>query len=90
MVYALKIYAGFFLTHGHVDHLGGAHAVWEKTGRRAEVVIPKKEAYLLRDRNAHITDYKAASRKILRMPKRRKSISAILLNDIGEDLEPNS
>ena len=32
------------LTHGHVDHLGGARAVWEKTGRHAKVVIPKKEA----------------------------------------------
>ena len=36
-----------FLTHGHVDHLGGAYAVWEKTGRRAKVVIPKKEARLI-------------------------------------------
>lgn len=22
------------LTHGHIDHLGGAHALWELTGRR--------------------------------------------------------
>ena len=75
------------LTHGHVDHLGGARAVWEKTGRRAEVVIPKKEAYLLRNRQAHIKDYKELQGKYLDAETQEKH-TAILLNDIGEDLEP--
>ncbi len=75
------------LTHGHVDHLGGTRAVWEKTGRRAEVVIPQKEAYLLRNRSAHITDYKRLQGKFLDLETQEKH-TAILLNDIGEDLEP--
>lgn len=76
-----------FLTHGHVDHLGGARAVWEKTGGRAEVVIPQKEAYLLRDRNMHLKDYKSLQGKYLDKETQQQHVS-ILLNDIGEDLEP--
>lgn len=75
------------LTHGHVDHLGGARAVWEKTGGRAEIVIPQKEAYLLRDRSAHITDYKGLQGKYLDSKAQEKHTS-ILMNDIGGDLEP--
>ncbi|MFS0780167.1 MBL fold metallo-hydrolase [Bacillus sp. 1P06AnD] len=75
------------LTHGHVDHLGGARAVWEKTGGRAAVVIPKKEAYLLRDRNEHIADYKGLQGKYMDQKTQEKHIVA-LMNDIGGDLEP--
>ncbi|TBL76556.1 MBL fold metallo-hydrolase [Paenibacillus thalictri] len=75
------------LTHGHVDHLGGARAVWEKTGRRAEIVIPKIDAELLRNRNTHITDYKQLQGKYLAPDIQEKHI-AMLLHDIGEDLEP--
>ena len=32
------------LTHGHIDHVGGAHALWELTGRRAQVVIHEADA----------------------------------------------
>lgn len=75
------------LTHGHVDHLGGARAVWGKTGGRAEIVIPQKEAYLLRDRRAHIIDYKGLQGKYLDSETQEKH-TAILMNDIGGDLEP--
>ncbi|MEH7238594.1 MBL fold metallo-hydrolase [Bacillus sp. JJ1562] len=75
------------LTHGHVDHLGGARAVWEKTGKRAEIVIPKKDANLLRNRNAHITDYKNLQGKFVDPELHDKHIS-MMLSDIGEDLEP--
>ncbi|MFS0824556.1 MBL fold metallo-hydrolase [Bacillus sp. 1P02SD] len=75
------------LTHGHVDHLGGARAVWEKTGQRAEVVIPKKDADLLRNRTTHITDYKQLQGKYVDQELHEKHIS-MMLNDIGEDLEP--
>lgn len=75
------------LTHGHVDHLGGARAVWEKTGGSAKIVIPKKEAYLLRDREAHIADYQALQGKFLDPELHDKHI-ALFLNDIGEGLEP--
>ena len=45
------------LTHGHVDHLGGAHALWELTGRRARVVIHEADAPFLRARRAHVDEY---------------------------------
>lgn len=35
------------LTHGHIDHVGGAHALWELTGRRARVVIHEADAHHL-------------------------------------------
>ena len=45
------------LTHGHIDHVGGAHALWELTGRRAKVVIHEADAPLLRSRRAHVDQY---------------------------------
>lgn len=41
-------------THGHIDHVGGTHALWEATGRRAEVVIHAADADLLRSPRAII------------------------------------
>ncbi|MFE9816266.1 MBL fold metallo-hydrolase [Streptomyces sp. NPDC005773] len=35
------------LTRGHIDHIGGAHALWELTGRRAKVVIHEADAPML-------------------------------------------
>ena len=45
------------LTHGHIDHLGGAHALWELTGRRAQVVLHEADVPLLASREAHVADY---------------------------------
>lgn len=45
------------LTHGHIDHIGGAHALWELTGRRAQVVIHEADAPMLRSRRAHVEEY---------------------------------
>ncbi|MFW0785883.1 MBL fold metallo-hydrolase [Gordonia sp. CPCC 206044] len=45
------------LTHGHIDHVGGAHALWEMTGRKAQVVIHEADAPLLRSRRAHVEEY---------------------------------
>lgn len=77
------------LTHGHVDHLGGAYAVWEKTGRRAKLAIPKKEARLLRDRNEHIVDYKALQGKYITDAKLQEKHIAMLTTDIGDNIEPS-
>ncbi|EKN66618.1 beta-lactamase [Neobacillus bataviensis LMG 21833] len=77
------------LTHGHVDHLGGAFEVWEKTGRRAKVVIPKKEARLLRDRNEHIADYKALQGKYITDPAIQEKHITMLTTDIGGNIEPD-
>lgn len=49
-----------YLTHGHIDHVGGAHALWELTGRRAQVVIHQADAPMLRSRRAHVDEYLTA------------------------------
>ncbi|MDF2573501.1 MAG: gloB [Agromyces sp.] len=45
------------LTHGHIDHVGGAFAIWEATGRRAQVVIGERDAPFLRSRRAHVEEF---------------------------------
>lgn len=45
------------LSHGHIDHLGGAHALWELTGRRAKVVIHEEDLRYLQSRRAHVDNY---------------------------------
>ena len=77
------------LTHGHVDHLGGAYAVWEKTGRNAKVVIPKKEARLLRDKNEQIVDYKSLQGKYITDPAIQEKHISMLTTDIGGTIEPD-
>ena len=41
-------------THGHIDHIGGTAALWEATGRRAQVAIHAADADLLRSPQAII------------------------------------
>lgn len=41
-----------FLTHGHLDHIGGAHAIRKATGGRAKVVMHEADAPMLRTRAA--------------------------------------
>ena len=77
------------LTHGHVDHLGGAYEVWEKTGRQAKVVIPKKEARLLRDKNEHLVDYKSLQGKFITDPSIQEKHITMLTTDIGDNIEPD-
>ena len=57
-----------FLTHGHIDHLGGAMSLWEMTGRKAEVVLHEADAHLLRSRQAHVDLYKAVRQQYLDNP----------------------
>lgn len=45
------------LTHGHIDHMGGAYALWEMTGRKAEVVLHEADVPLLASRRAHVDNY---------------------------------
>ena len=73
------------LTHGHVDHLGGAYALWEKTAKQAKVVISKKEAYLLKDRAKHLDDYKVLQGKYLSDEVQQKHRD-ILMQDIGDNI----
>lgn len=45
------------LTHGHIDHVGGAYDLWELTGRRATVVVHEADAPFVRSRRAHVDEY---------------------------------
>lgn len=56
------------LTHGHIDHMGGAHALWELTGRRAKVVIHEADAHLLRSRQDHVDLYVDVRQQYLNDP----------------------
>ena len=56
------------LTHGHIDHLGGAMALWELTGRQAQVVLHEADAHLLRSRESHVDLYASVRQQYLGKP----------------------
>ena len=53
------------------------------------MVIPKKEARLLRDRNEHIVDYKALQGKYIKAPEIQEKHITMLTTDIGPSIEPD-
>ncbi len=65
-----------FLTHGHIDHIGGAHALWELTGRRAKVVIHQADAPMLRSRQAHVDEYLDGRGQYLKDPDGASRVGA--------------
>ena len=67
------------LTHGHIDHIGGAHALWELTGRKAKVVIHEADAPFLRARRTHVEEYLAARGRYINDPDGEAKISAACL-----------
>ena len=76
------------LTHGHVDHVGGAHALWELTGRRAEVVIAEADAPLLRSRRSHVDLYLDVRQQYLGDPEGETKQTAMAAGAISGELEP--
>ncbi|WP_420752912.1 MBL fold metallo-hydrolase [Rhodococcus sp. O3] len=76
------------LTHGHIDHIGGAHALWEATGRRAQVVIHEADAHLLRSRQAHVDEYLGARGKYLNDPDGAATVTAAAQAVISGEMEP--
>ncbi|KAE8765757.1 MBL fold metallo-hydrolase [Georgenia thermotolerans] len=76
------------LTHGHIDHLGGAHALWELTGRRAQVVIHEADAALLRARRAHVDLYLDVRQRYLRNPAAVEEQTAMAQAAISGEMEP--
>ena len=77
------------LTHGHVDHVGGAHALWELTGRRAQVVIAAADAHYLRSRRAHVDQYLDVRAQYLRDPDAEAKQTAMAAGAISGELEPH-
>ena len=76
------------LTHGHIDHVGGAHALWELTGRRAQVVIHEADAPMLRSRHAHVDEYAAARGRYLDDPEGEAKVAAAAAAVISGEMEP--
>jgi len=76
------------LTHGHIDHLGGAHALWELTGRRAKVVIHQADAPLLRSRRAHVDQYVEVRQQYLDNPNAVDEQTKAADHVISGEMEP--
>ena len=76
------------LTHGHIDHVGGAHALWEMTGRKAEVVIHEADAPMLRSRRAHVEEYAAGRGRYLGDRDGEAKVAAVGQAVIAGEMEP--
>jgi hydroxyacylglutathione hydrolase len=76
------------LTHGHIDHIGGAHALWELTGRQAKVVIHAADAPLLRSRSAHVQVYRDGRGPYLKDPDGEAQQVAVTEMAISGEMEP--
>ena len=76
------------LTHGHIDHLGGAHALWELTGRRAKVVIHEADAPLLRSRRAHVEQYVDVRQQYIDNPNALEEQTKAANHVISGEMEP--
>lgn len=76
------------LTHGHIDHMGGAHALWELTGRRAQVVIHEADAHLLRSRQDHVDLYVDVRQQYLNDPEGVAKQTAAGEHAISGEMEP--
>jgi len=76
------------LTHGHIDHLGGAHALWELTGRRAQVVIHEADAPLLRSRRAHVDQYVDVRQQYIDNPNAVEEQTKAANHVISGEMEP--
>ncbi|MGW3917534.1 MBL fold metallo-hydrolase [Streptomyces sp. NPDC005070] len=76
------------LTHGHIDHVGGAYALWELTGRRAQVVIHEADAPLLRSRRAHVEEYRTGRGRYLADPEGEAKVTAAGNAVISGEMEP--
>ena len=77
------------LTHGHIDHVGGAHALWEATGRRAQVVISEVDAHFLRARQAHVDEALELRGAYVDAEALRARKNAEVLDAISGEMEPN-
>lgn len=77
------------LTHGHIDHLGGAHALWELTGRKAKVVIHEADVHLLRSRRAHVEEYLDARGRYLNDAQGEAKLTAACQAAISGEMEPD-
>lgn len=76
------------LTHGHIDHLGGAKALWDLTGGRAKVVIHEADAHMLRSRGGHVEEYAVGRQKYLDNPDGVQQQTEAAEAAISGEMEP--
>lgn len=76
------------LTHGHIDHMGGAHALWEMTGRRAQVVLHKADIPLLASRRAHVDNYLGLRARYIDNPDAEAQQTAMADKVISGEMQP--
>lgn len=77
-----------FLTHGHIDHMGGAAALWELTGRRAQIVMHEADAPLLRSKRAHLEQYMDVRAQYLNDPDGVETQLKTANHVISGEMEP--
>ena len=76
------------LTHGHIDHIGGAYALAEMTGGRAKVAIHEADAHLLRSREAHVQLYVDVRQQYLKDPDAVRHQRSTADRVISGEMEP--
>lgn len=77
------------LTHGHIDHVGGAHALWEATGRTAKVVISQVDAHFLSSRRSHVDEALELRGTYVDAAALEARKSAEVLEAISGEMEPS-
>lgn len=77
------------LTHGHIDHIGGAYALWEMTRRRAKVVIHEADVPFLRARRTHVEEYLNGRGRYINDPEGEARLTAACLAAISGEMEPD-
>ncbi len=77
------------LTHGHIDHLGGAYELWQMTGRKAKVVIHEADVPYLRSRQHHVDQYFQARASYIDNPNARTEQEANAQAAISGEMEPH-
>lgn len=76
------------LTHGHIDHLGGAKALYDLTGGKAKVVIHEADAHMLRSRDGHVEEYEHGRFQYLSAPDGIERQRATAASAISGEMEP--
>lgn len=76
------------LTHGHIDHMGGAYALWELTGRKAKVVLHEADVPYLASRRAHVDNYLNLRAQYLDNPDAEAQQTAMAQKVISGEMQP--
>lgn len=73
-------------THGHWDHIGGAHAARQRGAGDIQLALHEADAVLLRDRRAHLRGYAGVRFRFLDDPAALAAQDALLFENISGEL----